>query len=215
MYISLKDIIKDYKLKIEGVIHVGACRGEELFSYFKNNVQNVILIEANTELISKLNVKSFFYNKFLRMNISIENFAASDIDGVYIKLNIANNTESSSILDFGKHSELYPEIKYTKKINVKTGIINSIFDKKYDIKKFNFMNLDIQGAELLALKGANKILQSIDAVYTEINLDEIYVNCAKVEEIDEYLKKFGFKRVLTKTPESKLWGDALYLKKDI
>ena len=215
MYILIKDIIKNFNLKIEGIIHVGACRGEELFSYYRSNIKNIILIEANTELIAKLNFKSFMYNKFLRMNTSIESFAASDLNGDSIDLNIANNTQSSSILDLGKHLELYPEVKYTKKIKVKTKTINSIFEQKYDIKKFNFMNLDIQGAELLALKGSNQILKNIDAVYTEVNLDEIYINCARVEEIDEYLKTFGFERVLTKAPESQLWGDALYLKKDI
>ena len=74
------------------------------------------------------------------------------------------------------------------------------------------MNLDIQGAELLALKGSNKILQSIKAIYTEINYDEIYKDCALIDELDEYLKKFNFKRVFTTTPESEYWGDALYLR---
>ena len=44
------------------------------------------------------------------------------------------------------------------------------------------MNLDIQEAELLALKGSDKILNYIDAIYTEVNLDEIYLNCAKLRK---------------------------------
>ena len=213
MYLSVKNIIKNYNLNIKGIIHVGACKGEEIFSYFTNGIKKVVLIEANINLIKRLKFKSFIYNKLFKMDIKIENFAASNESGNKIKLHIANNTQSSSILKLGKHSDLYPDIKYINEMDVETNTINQIFQKKYNIKEFNFINLDIQGAELLALKGSDKILSHIDAIYTEVNLDEIYLNCAKIEEIDEYLKKFGFERVLLETPDSDLWGDALYIKK--
>ena len=34
MYIDLKKIIDEYKINIKGVIHIGAHKGEELYSYF-------------------------------------------------------------------------------------------------------------------------------------------------------------------------------------
>ena len=213
MYISVRNIIKDYNLDIKGIIHIGACRGEEIFSYFRNGIKKVVLVEANINLINRLKFKCFIYNKLFNMDIKIENFAASDRSGNKIKLNIANNTQSSSILKLGKHSDLYPEIKYINEMEVETNTINQIFQNKYNIKEFNFMNLDIQGAELLALKGSGNILRYIDAIYTEVNLDEIYLNCARIEDIDKYLEIFGFERVLLATPESDLWGDALYVKK--
>ncbi len=213
MYVSIKKIIKEYNLNIKGIIHIGACRGEEVFSYYRNGIKKVILVEANSNLISGLKFKRFVYNKLLNMDIEIENFAASNEIGKKIKLNIANNTQSSSILKLGKHSDLYPEVKYIKEIDIFTDTINNIFEKKYNIDEYNFMNLDIQGAELLALKGSDKILNHIEAIYTEVNLDEIYLNCAKIDELDKYLENFGFRRVLLETPDSDLWGDALYLKK--
>ena len=213
MYISVKNIIKNYNLNIRGIIHIGACKGEEIFSYFRNEIKKIVLIEANIKLINRLKFKSFIYNNLFNMDIKIENFAASDRSGNKIKLNIANNTQSSSILKLGKHSDLYPEIKYINEMEVETNTINQIFQNKYNIKEFNFMNLDIQGAELLALKGSDNILRYIDAIYTEVNLDEIYLNCARIEDIDKYLEIFGFERVLLATPESDLWGDALYVKK--
>tara|TARA_B100000674_G_C37498169_1_gene759115 strand:+ start:28 stop:678 length:651 start_codon:yes stop_codon:yes gene_type:complete len=213
VYISVKNIIKNYNLNIRGIIHIGACKGEEIFSYFRNGIKKIVLIEANIKLINRLKFKSFIYNNLFNMDIKIENFAASDRSGNKIKLNIANNTQSSSILKLGKHSDLYPEIKYINEMEVETNTINQIFQNKYNIKEFNFMNLDIQGAELLALKGSDNILRYIDAIYTEVNLDEIYLNCARIEDIDKYLEIFGFERVLLATPESDLWGDALYVKK--
>ena len=50
MYISVKNIIKNYNLNIKGIIHVGACKGEEIFSYFTNGIKKVVLIEANINL---------------------------------------------------------------------------------------------------------------------------------------------------------------------
>ena len=212
MYVSLKEIIKKYNINIRGIIHLGGCKGEELFSYFKNDVSNVILVEANPELIKFLKIKKFFYNTFTKMNIKIENFAATDNDGDILNLNVTNNIQSSSILKLYKHSTLHPEVKVVKEIKVKSLTINTLFNRDYDIQNYNFMNLDIQGAELLALKGSDKILKNLNAIYTEINYDEIYKDCALIEELDDYLKIFNFKRVFTTTPESEYWGDALYLR---
>lgn len=52
---------------------------------------------------------------------------------------------------------------------------------------------------------------TIDIIYTEVNFEEVYKGCCLVGELDNFLKEWGFTRVLTDdTP--KLWGDALYLK---
>ena len=74
------------------------------------------------------------------------------------------------------------------------------------------MNIDVQGAELLVLKGAENTLKTVNAVYTEVNTDYVYKNCALIEEIDEYLFSLGFKRTETKMWQNHPWGDALYLK---
>lgn len=212
MYISIKKIIDEYNLNIKGIVHIGGCKGEELFSYYKSKIKNIILVEANPDLIKGLNFKKFIYNNFLRMNISIENFAAFNQNDQIMNLNITNNLQSSSVLNLLKHSELYPNIIVKKKTKIITKTINKIFEENYDIKNFNFLNLDIQGAELKAMEGCSEVLSSLDAVYTEINFEELYEGCPHVSEIDLFLKEFKFKRVLTKTPDHPSWGDALYLK---
>lgn len=214
MYISLKEIINKYKINIKGIIHIGAHKGEEILSYYKNNIKNIILIEANKKLITNLKLKIFFYNTFLKSNISLETFAAYSLDDQIIDFNIMSNSQSSSILDLKTHKQLYPSIRVKEKNKVKTKTIDWLFANKYQIENYNFINMDIQGSELEALKGSRKILDNIDAIYTEINFDELYKNCALADEIDDFLLEFNFKRVLTKTPEHHTWGDALYLKKN-
>jgi hypothetical protein len=80
----------------------------------------------------------------------------------------------------------------------------------YDVS-YNFLNLDIQGVELKALKGMSDYLSSVQYIYTEVNSDYVYKDCAIVDEIDEYLKPFGFQRVETIWQGECRWGDAFYV----
>ena len=83
--------------------------------------------------------------------------------------------------------------------------------KKYEDIEFNFLNFDIQGAELKALKGMEEYLDKVDYLYTEVNSDYVYKDCALITEIDDYLKQFNLVRVETSWTDCK-WGDAFYIK---
>ena len=114
---SLLDLVKlnnIYNLTVKGLAHFGAHKGEELSSYFKNNIKNVILIEANNELIKYIKLKKIFY-KLFSMKIDIFNFIAYNQENLDLELNITSNTQSSSILKLKKHKILYPEIVPKKK----------------------------------------------------------------------------------------------------
>lgn len=76
----------------------------------------------------------------------------------------------------------------------------------------NFISIDIQGAELLALKGMGDLLNYFDYIYLEVNKEFVYKNCCLVNELDDYLKKFKFERVETRWT-TKNWGDGFYIKK--
>jgi DNA-directed RNA polymerase len=79
---------------------------------------------------------------------------------------------------------------------------------------YNFWNFDIQGAELLALKGAEESIKYAKALYLEVNTEEVYQGCALVGDLDTYLGERGFERVLTKMWDNGScgWGDALYVR---
>jgi FkbM family methyltransferase len=213
MLIPLDQIISDYKINIKGIIHIGAHRGEEIWQYKRNKINNLLLIEANPDIFLNLKIKKFFYNFFFKMNILIENSLITDENNIQKNFNITNNTQSSSVLDLAKHAEIYPKIKVLKKVNISSKTLNYLFDLKYKISDFNFINMDIQGAELLALKGGSNILKYIEAIYTEINFDELYKNCALAKDLDSFLINYNFKRVATVHSSHNSWGDALYIKR--
>ena len=82
-----------------------------------------------------------------------------------------------------------------------------------DASRYSFWNFDIQGAELLALKGATKSIQHVKALYIEVNEKELYKNCALIDEIDAFLATYHFTRVATRMTDHG-WGDALYIAND-
>ena len=45
----------------------------------------------------------------------------------------------------------------------------------------------------------------------KVNRDIVYYGCPMVDELDDYLNKYNFKRVET-TWDGDTWGDALYIK---
>jgi len=71
------------------------------------------------------------------------------------------------------------------------------------------MNITIQGAELMALRGATNYLKYAKAIYIKIHEIELYKNCPCIKDIDDFLKSYNFTRVITIMTD-KGWGDALY-----
>ena len=63
----------------------------------------------------------------------------------------------------------------------------------------------------LRFSRCKKSFKNIDYIITEINRDELYKGCAKIEEVDSFLSSFGFRRVMVNWAE-KPWGDAFYIK---
>lgn len=209
MLIDYSEIIKKYNLNIENILHVGAHTAEEHDVYFKNNCKKVIWIEANPFLIKNLQTRLDSDKN------DIYQAVVSDTDDKEIEFYITNNNQSSSILDLKYHKNLFPDVYVTQKLKLKTKTLNTLFiENNLSFKDINFINLDIQGAELLALKGINDNLSHVSAIYTEINTAHLYEECALLNEIDEYLSKYNFKRVETKMWENHPWGDALYIKED-
>jgi hypothetical protein len=92
---------------------------------------------------------------------------------------------------------------------VKIKKLDSFIDT---VGKYNFINIDVQGYELEVFKGGSEYLNSVDYIMTEVNRDEVYKGCPMVEELDEFLKPYGFERVET-TWDGITWGDAFYVKR--
>jgi FkbM family methyltransferase len=209
MLIKFNKIVETYG-KPTGIIHIGAHLMEERDDYLSFGLDNTIWIEANPDIFSQID----YVNK-KNTEEKVFNFAISDVDNINHILHVTNNGQSSSILELDRHLLHHPNIYVIETLNVTSKRMDSLIqENSIDIKKYDFINLDIQGAELLALKSFGEKLNEIKYIYTEININNLYKNCALVNEIDNFLLNFNFKRVETVMTEFE-WGDALYIKKNI
>jgi FkbM family methyltransferase len=194
--LDLAALFKKYGIAATGVIHVGAFDGEEVPTYRAMGFLTAVYIEASPLVAAK------FAARWNRIPITC---AVADYDGTAM-LNVANNGQSSSILPLAEHARLYPGIKYDYAVKVPCLMLDSIAPIG------NFLHLDIQGAELKALRGASRTLERIDAIVCEVNMVEMYKGCPLIGEIDEYLSQRGFRRVELFTGPHPEWGDAFYVR---
>ena len=203
MLIPLHALVRKYNIQFKGVLHVGAHECEELNDYEHYIQRNKILwVEALPRKVELCKKKY--------PNVLIENAIVSDVVE-NVRFNVSNNGQSSSILEFGLHSTFHPHVHYVASFEAETKLLKDILCK-YDID-YNFLNFDIQGAELKALKGMAEYLPKVDYLYTEVNSDYVYKDCALITELDEYLLPFGLVRVETKWCGDYRWGDAFYIRK--
>ena len=194
-----------YARPMRGVIHIGAHRAQERPLYLAAGITNIIWIEADPGIAAWLRE---------HCDEPVFNYAVCDVDGEMRNLYIASNDgASSSILRPKEHLWQHPGVGFGEVIRVPTITLDTLLreNENIDINSYNFVDMDIQGAELLALQGMTETLPHIDAIYTEINFIEMYSGCALVDEIDGFLADYKFERRLT--DDCGLgWGDALYIR---
>jgi hypothetical protein len=204
MLITFDEIRAVTDLTFTGALHIGAHDCEEIPFYQQLQVPTVIWMDAMKDKVEQATARGIPH---------VYHAVVTDQDDQEVTFHVANNGQSSSVLEFGTHSKEHPWVTYVQEIKQKTTTIDTFFSKEgIDPSPYTFWNFDIQGAELMALKGATHAIQFAKALYLEVNEKELYQGCALLPELDAFLAGHGFERILTRMTEHG-WGDALYLKK--
>ena len=192
-----------------GVIQIGAHVGQEVPLFKTLGARRMILVEANPSVYRTLqqNVAT------MGVNALLANCAITDFDGE-TELMLASFDQSSSLLPLAHHSVEYPDIRAVGKVRVPARRLDTLIRREFrvDPAEFNVLEIDVQGAEGLVLRGAAGQLAHVDAVYVEINYKPMYEGCLLIDAIDALLLDAGLTRVETHCAHSPNWGDALYLR---
>jgi len=180
----------------KGIFHLGAHRGGEapIYEWFG---KKAIWIEANPKIFLDLciNIKKYKNQK------SYCRLITDQVDKKY-SFNISNNdSASSSIFEFGKLSvgkeNLWPQkkpLKFIDSIKLSSTTIDFfVIENKININEYNHWVIDLQGAELLALKGAIKSLNKCQSILIEVSDGEVYKKSPNYKEIIEFLELHNFK----------------------
>ena len=186
-----------------GVLHVGAHTGEELVDYRLNRFGRVLWVEAQESLIPLL------LRKTEGSGDKVYQAVAWSDSGSQLSLNVTNNSASTSLFEFDSHTNHYPSVAFVEKQQVTTVRLDELIPED---EHFNFLNLDVQGAELEVLKGLGQLLGQVEWVYSEVNRASLYAGIPLEPEMNAYLRDFGFEKVAT-IWTSKGWGEALYARR--
>jgi len=192
--------------KVSGVIHVGANTGQERDLYEKYGLR-VIWIEPIPEVFKtlKANLKSYPRQRALE-------YLVTDRDSAEYKFHISNNDgESSSILDFKWHTDIWPQVVYVKTIVLRSMTLASLLKREQiDVSEYDALIVDTQGSELLVLKGAVPILHKFDYIKVEIPDFESYAGCCKLSDIDLFLTRHGYKEIVRHKFAERVKGGSYY-----
>jgi FkbM family methyltransferase len=211
-------IVKKYLgKKVEVIFEFGSRYGEDTIEFAKIYPQSKIYAfecNPNTLAICKKNTEKY-------LNIKLIEKAVGDIDGT-IKFYPINPAKTITTWEDGnqgasslfKASGKYPIENYVQdEVDVPIVKLSTIM-KEYSLSHIDILWMDIQGAELLALRGLENQLDNVHFIHTEVEFMEIYDSQPLFTEIKNYLLCYDF-FFYGFTNKSEFSGDAVFINKKI
>jgi FkbM family methyltransferase len=193
---------------LNSVAHVGGHYAEELDDYLLGGLQKIDIFEplqVNCQVIREVMGRLPVWHK---EKVKLHEVALGSNTTWVVQRPMyvsSNEAQSSSLLKPTHHSVQYPHITFQEGETVTVMPLDS-----YKLSP-DLLAMDTQGYELEVLKGATETLKSVKVVYTEVSNVPLYEGSALVDDIDEFLQPYGFKRVRTDWVGG-TWGDAVYVR---
>lgn len=219
-------VLLDLDISIN-IVDIGASyipqEGEAIYKKLQgSNKINVLGFEPNLEALSELNKNKPDNEQYLPLAIA---------DGKKHNLHICKAVGMTSI--FEPNTELlkcfhgfprWAEVIKTEEIETKR------IDDIPEIERMDFLKLDIQGAELLALENAVEKLNNCLVVHTEVEFLPMYKGQPLFDEIFAFMRSQGFvfhnfhtlvKRMVTPLARANnefaglnqvFWADAVFIR---
>jgi len=193
--------------KSKHLLHIGAHLCEENNDYLESGCEFVSWVEANV-----LNVHHI--PDTIHPNAILWS-AVTDKDDSVISLKICENSVSSSIYDLVSESD-FVGVNVVNQITVSTITLNSAiaWANSRVGQKVDFLVLDIQGAEGLALSMPSELLFDVSAISIEVSRQGLYSTEHNYSYVRARLTQFGFIRTLTFINPLNGHGDELWINRN-
>ncbi len=173
--------------------------------------EQILWIEGNPEVIEAMRAT-------LRTPCGCEDPRVRIIQGLVsdreedVMFHVTNNGQSSSFLPLEKHKEYHPHVVETKTLQLCTTTLPALLAAhNINASVYDFLAMDIQGAEYHALRGMEDMLHQFQHIYLEINEEELYKGCGLFDDVRVFLESHGFSLKEKVVTEAK-WGDAYFTK---
>ncbi len=181
--------------KSKGILHLGAHKGTEaeVYNWFG---KKVIWFEAVPHIFDQLKDNLYFYGDQRAFHALL-----GDQDNVQKDFFISSNdSASSSLFNFSnkvnKDGWEGRKIHMKKKIKLKMSKLDTILSKNnIDAKNYNHWIVDLQGAELLAFKGAENSLKFCNSISVEVSKVNYYQGGVLWDELSNWLNEKNFYQI--------------------
>jgi FkbM family methyltransferase len=169
------------------VIDVGANRGQfALFAARRFPAATLICFEPLPKARARLMRVVDGHSK-----LRVFDLALSDQDGT-AEFHVSKADDSSSLLPIGRRQrEAFPGTDEQTTIEVTVRRLDDVLEPA-DLTAPVLLKIDVQGAELGTLRGAEGLFDSIDAILVEASFVELYAGQALVGDVWSYLQMQGF-----------------------
>lgn len=200
------------------IFDIGSCEAEDSIRYsllFPNACIYAFEPLANNFIKCQSNI-----SKYKTQNIKLFNVALSDQKGsadFFVSSGSPDgksNTndwdygnKSSSLLEPDKVKDIFKWLKFNEKVSVPTTTIKEICINE-GLSDIDIIHLDVQGAELLVLKGAGKWLNKVRIIWLEAENVTLYKDQPLKKDLHEFLESQGFIKTLDSA--SGVAGDLFY-----
>ena len=189
------------------ILHVGAHRGQEAGTYQKWGAARVIWVEAIPAMAEALKSHLADVEKMPRHAFALLTGApktehsviealVGDEDGKLTEFHLFSNDAASSSI-FTKSDGAAEKFKHVKEtgevLEIKMQKLDSALKANgIDPSEIDVMVLDVQGAELLCLKGATETLRTLYCLETEVSKQSFYEGGVLLPELSDWLSMHGF-----------------------
>lgn len=197
----------------EAVIHVGAHEGQEVAAYLAAGARSVVLVEANPAHVATLRDR-FAGTPQVRV-VACAAGAEPGTAELRLHTSRSGDTQAASLLELAELGEV-GTVRTQGAVEVDVRTLDEIAAGE----RCDLLVVDVQGAELLALRGATELLSRVAAVVCEIELRPLYAGAPAEQAIVELLATAGLERadalsyeLTTAAGERRLaWSDVLFVR---
>lgn len=201
------------------IFDIGACEGEDSIRYSRifplAKIYSFEPVKNNIEKLKK-NI-----NKYQAKNITLIEKSVADQRG-YQEIHLSSGqpegaepgkdygNKSSSLLKPGEMTKKsFSWLKFDSKQNIESETIAD-FCEEHRISTIDFIHMDIQGAELMALAGAREKIRDIKAIWLEVSNFEFYQDQPLKKDVQKFMDEHGFKLMIDRLGQ-RTYGDQLYI----
>lgn len=183
------------------IFDIGACSGAEGIHYARM-LHNAELhafepVPANYATVLKN------LSQHPELNAEAHCVALSDSVGT-AKLNLSSaegemkrhGNKSSSLLEPDRTIEVFPWLKFKDHIEVQTRTLDD-FCSERSVVTIDLIHMDVQGAELMVLRGASRMMEHIKTIWMEVERVPLYKDQPLKDEVESFMASNGFELVLS------------------